>query len=36
VDGKRHDANGFGDDDPLWCHPEHAAGVRRDGIIVGG
>jgi hypothetical protein len=33
-DGIRHYAHGFGDDNPLWCDPEHAAGTRWGGIIA--
>jgi acyl dehydratase len=33
-DGIRHYANGFGDDNPLWCDPDHAAGTRWNGIIA--
>ena len=33
-DGIRHYAYGFGDDNPLYCDPEHAAGSRWGGIIA--
>jgi len=33
-DGIRHYANGFGDDNPLWSDPEHAADSRWGGIIA--
>ena len=33
-DGIRHYANGFGDDNPLWCDPEYAQGSRWSGIIA--
>lgn len=33
-DGIRHYANGFGDDNPLWCDPRHAADSRWGGIIA--
>ncbi|MDT5025626.1 MAG: hypothetical protein QOE61_2052, partial [Micromonosporaceae bacterium] len=33
-DGIRHYANGFGDDNPLWCDPDYAAGTRWGGIIA--
>jgi acyl dehydratase len=33
-DGIRHYAYGFGDDNPLWCDPVHAATSRWDGIIA--
>jgi hypothetical protein len=33
-DGIRHYAYGFGDDNPLWCDPDHAAGSRWGGIIA--
>jgi acyl dehydratase len=33
-DGIRHYANGFGDDNPVWCDPEYAAGTRWGGIIA--
>lgn len=33
-DGIRHYANGFGDDNPLWCDPEHAATTRWGGIVA--
>ena len=33
-DGIRHYAYGFGDDNPLYCDPDHAAGTRWGGIIA--
>lgn len=33
-DGIRHYANGFGDDNPLWCDPHYAANSRWVGIIA--
>src|SRR2546422_553280 len=30
----RHYAHGIGDDNPLWCNPEYAAGTRYSGIIA--
>jgi acyl dehydratase len=33
-DGIRHYANGFGDDNPLWCDPDYAAQTRWNGIIA--
>jgi len=33
-DGIRHYAYGFGDDNPLWCDPDHAASSRWGGIIA--
>jgi acyl dehydratase len=33
-DGIRHYANGFGDDNPLYTDPGHAAGSRWGGIIA--
>jgi acyl dehydratase len=33
-DGIRHYANGFGDDNPLWCDPEYAAKSRWGGIVA--
>jgi acyl dehydratase len=33
-DGIRHYAYGFGDDNPLWVDPEHAAASRWGGIIA--
>ncbi|HEX4532014.1 MAG TPA: MaoC family dehydratase N-terminal domain-containing protein [Acidimicrobiia bacterium] len=33
-DGIRHYAYGFGDDNPLWCDPDHAAGTRWGGVIA--
>jgi acyl dehydratase len=33
-DGIRHYAHGFGDDNPLWCEPDHAAKSRWGGVIA--
>ena len=33
-DNIRHYAHGIGDDNPLWCEPDHAAGTRWGGIIA--
>jgi acyl dehydratase len=33
-DGIRHYAHGFGDDNPLYCDPDHAAASRWGGIIA--
>ena len=33
-DGIRHYAHGFGDDNPLYCDPDHARGSRWGGIIA--
>ncbi|MFA7444228.1 MAG: MaoC family dehydratase N-terminal domain-containing protein [Lysobacteraceae bacterium] len=33
-DNIRHYAHGIGDDNPLWCDPEYAAGTRYGGIIA--
>ncbi|HEY1972125.1 MAG TPA: MaoC family dehydratase N-terminal domain-containing protein, partial [Pseudonocardia sp.] len=33
-DGIRHYAYGFGDDNPLWVDPEHAATSRWGGVIA--
>jgi acyl dehydratase len=33
-DGIRHYAYGFGDDNPLYCDPDHAGGTRWGGIIA--
>ena len=33
-DNIRHYAHGIGDDNPLWCDPEYAAGTRHGGIIA--
>jgi acyl dehydratase len=33
-DNIRHYAHGIGDDNPLWCDPDHAAGTRWGGIIA--
>jgi acyl dehydratase len=32
-DGLRHFANGYGDDNPLYCDPEYAKGTRWGGAI---
>jgi acyl dehydratase len=32
-DGSRHFANGYGDDNPLWCDPDYAAKTRWGGLI---
>jgi acyl dehydratase len=32
-DGLRHFAYGYGDDNPLYCDPEYAAGTRWGGLI---
>ena len=34
LDGIRHYAYGFGDDNPLWCDPEYAASTRWGGIVA--
>jgi acyl dehydratase len=34
LDGIRHYAYGFGDDNPLWVDPEYAAGTRWGGVIA--
>jgi acyl dehydratase len=34
LDGLRHFAYGYGDDNPLWCDPEYAAGTRWGGLIA--
>jgi acyl dehydratase len=33
-DGTRHFAFGYGDDNPLWCDPDYAAGTRWGGLIA--
>ncbi|MDG4668077.1 MaoC family dehydratase N-terminal domain-containing protein [Mycobacterium sp. 236(2023)] len=33
-DGIRHYANGFGDDNPLWCDPTYAENTRWGGIVA--
>lgn len=33
-DNIRHYAHGIGDDNPLWCDPEYAAGTKHGGIIA--
>jgi acyl dehydratase len=33
-DNIRHYAHGIGDDNPLWCDPDYAAGTRWGGIIA--
>src|SRR5882724_4929263 len=33
-DGIRHYAHGIGDDNPLWCDPEYAAGTRWGGLVA--
>ena len=33
-DGIRHYAHGIGDDNPLWCDPDYAAGTRWGGIVA--
>ncbi len=33
-DNIRHYAHGIGDDNPLWCDPEYAAGTQHGGIIA--
>ncbi|MBB3665587.1 acyl dehydratase [Prauserella sediminis] len=33
-DGSRHFAYGYGDDNPLYCDPEYAAGTRWGGLIA--
>ena len=33
-DGIRHFAFGYGDDNPLWCEPDHAAGTRWGGVVA--
>ena len=34
ADAFRHVANAYGDDNPLYCDPEYAAGTRWDGVIA--
>ena len=33
-DGVRHFAYGYGDDNPLYCDPDHAAGTRWAGLVA--
>jgi len=33
-DNIRHYAHGIGDDNPLWCDPEYAAGTQHGGIVA--
>lgn len=33
-DGSRHFANGYGDENPLWCDPAYAEGTRWGGLIA--
>ena len=33
-DGIRHYAHGIGDDNPLWCDPEYAAGTKWGGLVA--
>tara|TARA_R110002167_G_scaffold257278_1_gene463712 strand:+ start:161 stop:1297 length:1137 start_codon:yes stop_codon:yes gene_type:complete len=33
-DNIRHYAHGIGDDNPLWCDPEYAAGTRFGGVVA--
>src|SRR5215510_170988 len=33
-DAIRHYAHGIGDDNPLWCDPDYAAGTRWGGLIA--
>ncbi len=33
-DAIRHYAHGIGDDNPLWCDPDYAAGTRWGGVIA--
>ena len=33
-DGSRHFANGYGDDNPLWCDPEYGKKTRWGGLIA--
>jgi acyl dehydratase len=33
-DGSRHFANGYGDDNPLYCDPSYAQGTRWGGLIA--
>ncbi|MDB5448424.1 MAG: hypothetical protein JWQ97_3741, partial [Phenylobacterium sp.] len=32
-DGTRHFANGYGDNNPLWCDPEYGKSTRWGGLI---
>src|SRR4051794_17851282 len=34
VDAFRHVAEAYGDDNPLWCDPDHAAASAWDGPIA--
>ena len=34
ADGIRHFVNGYGDDDPLYCDSDYAAGTRWKGVIA--
>ena len=41
LDAFRHVAHAYGDDNPLWCDPDHGAGTRWGGpiaspVLVGG
>ncbi len=33
-DNIRHYAHGIGDDNPLWCDPDYAAGTRWGGMLA--
>ena len=33
-DNIRHYAHGIGDDNPLWCDPDYAAGTHYGGIVA--
>ncbi len=33
-DNIRHYAHGIGDDNPLWCDPDYAAGTKHGGIVA--
>ncbi len=33
-DNIRHYAHGIGDDNPLWCDPDYAAGTKQGGIVA--
>ncbi|HJQ59821.1 MAG TPA: MaoC family dehydratase N-terminal domain-containing protein [Vineibacter sp.] len=33
-DNIRHYAHGIGDDNPLWCDPDYAAGTRHGGLVA--
>lgn len=33
-DNIRHYAHGIGDDNPLWCDPEYAAGTKYGGLVA--